>query len=201
VSDDSRRTRETYDAVAVRFLANARERVGFEPRLERFAARLPPGALVVDLGAGPGMDTAGLRAHGLRAVGLDFSRGMLRVGIAEYPGPRVQADARRLPFGDATVEGVWASGSLLHLDEADARRALAEVSRILRPGALFYASVKAGTGAEVETARYGLPRFYQYWSADALDAALAGAGFEVTDRHTDETARDTWLARLTRRRP
>jgi SAM-dependent methyltransferase len=201
MNDSSRRTRETYDAVAVRFLENARDRTGFAPWLDRFAADLSPGALAVDLGAGPGMDTANLRARGVRAVGLDFSMGMLRAGIDQYPGPRVQGDARRLPFSDGSVDGVWANASLLHLDEADARRALAEVWRILRPGAALYLSVKAGTGAEEETERYGRPRFFQYWSVDALDATLVGAGFEVTDRHADVTPRATWLARLARRRP
>lgn len=147
------------------------------------------------------MDTADLRARGLRAVAFDFSRGMLRAGIADYPGPRVQGDARRLPFRDGSVDAVWANASLLHLDEADARRALAGVWRVLRPDAVLYLSVKAGTGAEEETARYGRPRFFQYWSADALDAALADAGFDVIDRHADVAPRATWLARLARRRP
>ena len=163
------------------------------------AAELPAGGVAVDVGAGPGLDTAGLRARGLRAVGLDFSLGMLRAGAAESPGPRVQGDARRLPFGDEAVAGVWAKASLLHLSRTDAQRALDEVRRVLRPAGLLFVSVKSGDGSEVETARYGLPRFFQYWSGEDLDGALVGAGFTVIERRTDTTDRATWLVRLARR--
>jgi SAM-dependent methyltransferase len=201
MDDPLLRTRATYDVIAGRFLENARERGTFGRWLDRFTADLSPGALALDLGAGPGMDTAALRARGLRAVGLDFSRGMLRAGVAEFPGPRLQGDARQLPFGDGSIAGVWANASLLHLHEADARRALGEVWRILRPGGALYVSVKAGAGTEVESTRYGLPRFFQYWSDDALDSVLQSTGFDVMERDTGDTPRHVWLARLARRRP
>jgi hypothetical protein len=59
--------------------------------------------------------------------------------------------------------------------------------------------VKAGEGTEEETSRYGLPRFFQYWSAEDLDRALADTGFTVIERRTDVTDRATWLVRLARR--
>ena len=201
MDDPLLRTRATYDVIAGQFLENARERGTLELWLDRFAADLSPGALALDLGAGPGMDTAALRQRGLRAVGLDFSRGMLRAGVREFPAPRVQGDARRLPFGDGVFAGVWASASLLHLADADARCALGEARRILRPAGVLYVSVKAGTGTEIESTRYGLPRFFQYWSADALDGVLHSAGFDVLERVTSDLPRATWLARLARRRP
>ena len=78
-------------------------------------------------------------------------------------------------------------------------RALAEVRRILRPGGVLFVSVKAGSGAATETARYGLPRFFQYWSDAELDAALETHAFDVLARTTDSGPRQPWLARLARR--
>ena len=199
MDDPTGLTRETYDVVAPRYLENSRDRSALLPHLEAFAAALAPGARVLDLGAGPGCDTALLVARGMRAFGLDFSMGMLRVGRGEFPGARVQGDARRLPLASHSVDGAWAKASLLHLQCDDAALALAEVRRILRPGGVLFVSLKAGTGMATETARYGLPRFFQYWTDDTLDAALAAHAFEVVRRTTDEGERDMWLTRRARR--
>ena len=200
MDDPTRLTRGTYDVIAARYLENARDRGALLPHLDAFAAALAPGARVLDLGSGPGCDTALLVARGMRAFGLDFSMGMLRGGREEFPGARVQGDARRQPLATARVDGVWAKASLLHLQRDDAALALAEVRRTLRPGGVLFVSLKAGSGAATETARYGLPRFFQYWTDDALDAALAAHAFEVFRRTTDEGDRDIWLTRLARRR-
>ena len=160
--DDMLRTRATYDAIASRrVVENARDRTAVAGWLARFARGLPAGALVVDLGAGPGMDAVELRRCGLRAFSLDFSMGMLRAGVAEYPGPRVQADARRLPFRAGALAGIWASASLLHLSRPHAAQALEAARRTLAPGGRLLMSVKQGHGSETETTRYGMPRFFQ----------------------------------------
>jgi ubiquinone/menaquinone biosynthesis C-methylase UbiE len=196
MDDPSINTRRTYDAIGARFIENARDRAAMNPWLDRFAAALPQGALVVDVGAGPGMDTADLRQRGLRAMAVDFSLGMLRAGRREFPGLRVQADARRLPFPTASLSGVWANASLLHLSRDDVRLALTEIRRVLRSPGLFYMSVKQGEGAETESIRYGLPRFFQYWTETELDAALDAAGFAIDARQVYDGPRAAWLVRL-----
>ena len=42
-------------------------------------------------------------------------------------------------------------------------------------------------GAKWETARYGAPRWFQYWSAADLDALLGGSGFEVVESWSNWT--------------
>src|SRR5690348_14368613 len=75
----SARTRAAYDRIAPAYV----ERNGGPPppqliaTRDRFAAMLPPGARVLDLGCGPGIQTAWLRERGLRPVGGDLSTGML----------------------------------------------------------------------------------------------------------------------------
>ncbi len=144
--------------------------------LDRFASSLPAGTLVLDLGAGPGFDSAELRARGLEAICVDLSLGMLRAGAREFPGPRVQSDIRRLPFPSRSICGIWANASLLHLSESEARSALDEIRRVLRPPGILHVSVKRGTGAEWESERYGKPRWFQYWSDARPRRPASGCG-------------------------
>ena len=125
--------------------------------------------------------------------------GMLRAGVAEYPSPRLQADARRLPFRAGALAGIWASASLLHLSRPHAAQALEDARRTLAPGGRLLVSVKQGEGCETETTRYGLPRFFQYWTGPELDALLDAAGFRVIDAATETSPRVDWLVRLTER--
>lgn len=198
MDDPIRTTRQTYDRVAPAFLANTRDRSRGAARMREFASRLTPGARVLDLGAGPGCDTALLRAHGLQAVAVDLSLGMLRAGAAEFPGPRVQADLRALPFETGSADGLWANACLLHLAPDDLRAALAEMTRVARGGAFAHLSVKKGDGACWETRRYDAPRWFQYWTGPELDAVLAEAGLPVVSAAEEATRRDEWLIRLVR---
>ncbi len=196
MNDPVSKTRDTYDAIGAEFLDNSRDRSAMRGWLDRFASSLPAGTLVLDLGAGPGFDAAELRKQGFRAISVDLSLGMLRAGVREFPGPRVQSDLRCLPFPSSSVCGVWANASLLHLSKAEASLALREIRRVLRPSGVLYMSVKRGSGAEWESERYGKPRWFQYWSDPELDAALEAAGFRVNAAWVNETTRDTWLIRL-----
>ena len=156
---------------------------------------MPSGARVADLGSGPGRDTALLRAHGFDAFCLDLSLGMLRAGVDAYPAERVQGDLLALPLRDDALGGVWANACLLHLSDEELPRALDEIVRVLRPGGCLHLTVKQGDGTLWEEARYGQPRWFQFWTAEALDAHLATARLEVRQAETRATSRDTWLVR------
>jgi ubiquinone/menaquinone biosynthesis C-methylase UbiE len=189
------RTRRSYDRIAARFLENTRDRSVISFWLERFAESVGSGATVLDLGAGPGCDSAELRRRGLRAISLDLSLGMLRAGLQEFPGPRVQGDARQLPFRNGSLEGVWANASLLHLSSEEAAASVREARRVLGVHGLLHVSVKSGAGAGWESERYGEPRWFQYWSGADLDALLTTAGFRVVASWSNSTPRADWLVR------
>jgi ubiquinone/menaquinone biosynthesis C-methylase UbiE len=195
VNERSDRTRRTYDRIARRFLEVTRDRSVVSPWLERFTEHVGAGAMVLDVGAGPGCDAAELRRRGLRTIALDLSLGMLRAGLEEFPGPRIQADARQLPVRDRSMAGVWANASLLHLSPDEAAAALREARRVLRASGLLFASVKSGDGAAWESERYGEPRWFQFWSAADLDALLSNAGFAIVASWSASTPREDWLIR------
>ena len=99
---------------------------------------LAPGARVADLGCGSGTFTALLERKGYDCVGLDISTKLLVVGRRKYPGIEfVEGDIERLPFPDASFDGVLLSGVVHHFP--DPSRCAAEVWRVLRPKGRFVA--------------------------------------------------------------
>jgi len=103
------------------------------------AERLPAGALVLDLGTGPGLLPEELvrACPGLTVVGVDLAPEMVARARSRFPGTtglRFElGDVAALPFGDGSADLVISSLSLHHWDRPEA--GLAGVVRVLRPGA------------------------------------------------------------------
>ena len=113
---------------------------GQDPRWRRFlVSRLPvgPEATVVDVACGTGAVALELvRRTGCSVVGVDQSPEMLaeaRRRLADDRIEFVQAAAQALPFEDSSFDGLTAAYLLRYLDDLPA--GLAELARVLRPGA------------------------------------------------------------------
>ncbi len=115
---------------------------GQDPRWRRFlVSRLPVRAddVVIDVACGTAAVAVELvRQRGCAVVGVDQSPEMLaearRRLAAETPHVRlVEAPAGDLPFDDASFDGLTAAYLLRYLDDLPA--GLAELARVLRPGA------------------------------------------------------------------
>jgi demethylmenaquinone methyltransferase/2-methoxy-6-polyprenyl-1,4-benzoquinol methylase len=118
--------------------------LGQDPRWKRFLVsrlRLGPGAHVLDVATGTGAVAAELvRRHGCRVTGLDQSPEMLaaareRLRSAGLDGQvaLVEGEAERLPFADASFDGLTVTYLLRYVDDPAAT--LRELARVLRPGA------------------------------------------------------------------
>ncbi len=200
MSSTDSQTIRTYDEIAPAYLTHWRDRSFLDGDIQSFVGLLPDQGLVLDVGCGPGFDAAQLRATGVKAVGLDRSWGMLCAGNGEF-GPLLQGDFCRLPVADASLSGIWANASLLHLPRPLMPAALTEFHRVLVPGGIIYISVKLGRGSEVADSSYGhsAPRHYTYWEPAGLDAVLSAAHFSTAFQATYVSGSVTWLVRISRR--
>ncbi|MHB1170971.1 MAG: bifunctional demethylmenaquinone methyltransferase/2-methoxy-6-polyprenyl-1,4-benzoquinol methylase UbiE [Lacisediminihabitans sp.] len=91
------------------------------------------GERILDLAAGTGTSSAALAKGGAHVVAVDFSAGMIAVGRRKHPNVEfVQADATALPFGDGEFDAVTISFGLRNI--VDAKKALGEMYRVLKPG-------------------------------------------------------------------
>jgi demethylmenaquinone methyltransferase/2-methoxy-6-polyprenyl-1,4-benzoquinol methylase len=123
-----------FDAIADRYdLVNRVMTFGLDVGWRRRAVgelRLPGGALVADLACGTGDLCSDLTRSGYRAVGFDFSFGMLE--RATTGSPLVQADVLALPLPDRAVDGSTCGFALRNV--VDLSAFFAEVARVIRPG-------------------------------------------------------------------
>jgi SAM-dependent methyltransferase len=193
-------TSATYDQIAADYAARS---PGAAPETlatirKRFAALLAPGARVLDVGCGPGWEAARLRALGLRAYGLDRSRGMLAEARA-WGVPLLLGDMCTLPLPDGALDGLWVCASFLHIPRRDGPAVLCEFRRVLRPGGALYIGVKEGDGERWVEHGTGGRRFFVFYQADELDALLAAHGFSIVDGwlDTDSSGQpERWINRI-----
>jgi ubiquinone/menaquinone biosynthesis C-methylase UbiE len=116
---------ETYERIhAPRLAEPARDLVEL--------AAVAPGAAVLDVGCGTGVAAKAAIDAGARAVGIDESMGMLRVGRGARPSvPVAGAEVIDLPFRDVAFDAVIANFVLAHFTKYET--ALFEMHRVLRP--------------------------------------------------------------------
>jgi demethylmenaquinone methyltransferase/2-methoxy-6-polyprenyl-1,4-benzoquinol methylase len=129
-----RAVRSLFDTISGRYdLVNRVMTFGMDRGWRRRAVRslrLPGAALVLDLACGTGDLCTELQRNGYRAVGFDFSHGMLVA--ATTSAPLVEADILRLPVRDDAAEGVTCGFALRNV--VDLRAFFTELGRVVCPG-------------------------------------------------------------------
>jgi demethylmenaquinone methyltransferase / 2-methoxy-6-polyprenyl-1,4-benzoquinol methylase len=132
--DKTRRVREMFDTIAPRYeLVNVLMTMGLDARWRTqtvAALGLAPGAIVLDVAAGTGDLCEVARRQGHQPIALDLSFGMLQAKSTSAPA--VQCDASVLPVASGVADGVVCGFALRNF--SDLAEALAEMSRVLRPG-------------------------------------------------------------------
>ncbi|HJQ72272.1 MAG TPA: class I SAM-dependent methyltransferase, partial [Actinomycetota bacterium] len=132
--DKARAVRQLFDTISPRYdLVNRVMTVGMDRGWRRRTVRelaLPTGSLVFDLACGTGDLCRELGAARHRAVGFDFSHGML--GAARTDAPLVEADILRLPVRDGDADGATCGFALRNV--VSLADLFTELARVVRPG-------------------------------------------------------------------
>ncbi|MFV0257033.1 MAG: class I SAM-dependent methyltransferase [Acidimicrobiales bacterium] len=191
------------------------EASGFEAELFRRRCRyaaarvvdlIPPEGRLLDLGCGAAPLSSLLADMGRTTVAGDLSTDMLTFARARldraghWPHPLVQADGGRLPFDDATFDGVLALGVISYVPDRGA--ALAEIHRVLRPGGLLVVSYRSRYGRIAfdpdrlvrhlghladrtagARAERGERAAGAYLRPGRIDPTIEANGFRIDDRH------------------
>jgi SAM-dependent methyltransferase len=127
-----------------------------------------------------------LADRGVAAAGADISPGSVAVARRCQPGLTFRvADMCDLPTGEASLAGIVAFYSMIHLTRPRVPVALAEFRRVLGPGGALLAAMHGGAGETGSDAAFGLPVRVRATlvSLDEIAAMAESAGLEIRERH------------------
>ncbi|WP_369640766.1 class I SAM-dependent methyltransferase, partial [Nocardia sp. JMUB6875] len=109
-----------------------------------------------DVGCGAGRITAYLRRLDVDAFGIDLSPGIIDVARRDYPGMRFEVGSMTdLALGDASMAGVVAWYSLIHIPDDELGSVFAQFRRVLRPGGPLLLGFHVGDESQLKTQGYG----------------------------------------------
>ena len=187
-----------YDRHAAAF-DRERGRTLFErPWLDRFAALLPAGGAVLDLGCGTGEPIARhLLGRGLAVTGVDSSPAMIALARERLPaGEWLVGDMREVSLG-RRFDGVLAWHSFFHLPPGQQRPMFARFAAHARPGgALMFTS--GPEHGEAVGRLEGEPLYHGSLAPDEYRRRLAKHGFAVVEHRSGDPecgGATVWLAR------
>ena len=192
----------TYERVAPEYRERHADRSVVAGAVETFLDALDEtdGERVLDVGCGPGWESATFRERGLDVTAIDLSRAFLDATGDVAPGiDRARMDMRALGFAEGAFDGLWACASFLHVPRADAVKTLREFRRVLRPDGVFFCAVARGEGVRTsESEAYGErdERRFVLYTSNGLRERAIDAGFVVEELH--EESDGEWLHLLAR---
>ncbi|MGW0695907.1 class I SAM-dependent DNA methyltransferase [Streptomyces sp. NBC_01643] len=191
-------TRRSYDTVATSYAEQVRNLLDETPEeravlalfadLVRTSGRGP----VADVGCGPGRITAHLRELGVDAFGIDLSPAMIEVAGRDHPGLRFEVGSMTdLDLADASMAGLVAWYSLIHVPDEEIGSVLAHFHRVLRPGGPLLLSFHVGDESRLKTQGYGghpMNVYVHLRQPCQMTAWLNDAGFTVEAHRTLSSA-------------
>jgi len=172
--------------------------------LDRFAALLPPGGSVLDIGCGMGEPIAGhLIETGFAVTGVDSSPSLIAMARERFAGGEwLVADMRALALG-RRFDGILAWHSLFHLSPEDQRPMFEIFAAHSAPGAVLLFTSGWSRGEAIGEWQ-GEPLYHGSLDPQEYEALLEAGGFAVVDhRVRDPECGDAtvWLARKRRALP
>lgn len=167
------------------------------PWLERFAASLPAGGSILDLGCGMGEPVARwFVERGFAVTGVDSSPSLLAMARGRFPAHEwIAADMRALDLG-RRFDGLIAWHSLFHLSAEDQRPMFPRFAAHLRPGALLMFT--SGHAAGIRIGEWmGEPLYHCSLAPADYRALMKANGFgRITGKRRDPGGggATVWLA-------
>ncbi|WP_020576260.1 class I SAM-dependent DNA methyltransferase [Actinopolymorpha alba] len=182
-------TRTSYDTVAVSYADQVRDALAREPYLRAALALFADlvhaagGGPVADVGCGPGHVTAHLQKLGIDAFGIDLSAAMIDVARRDHPDLRFEVGSMTdLDLTDASVAGLLAFWSLIHVPDNAVPTTFEHFRRVLRPGGPLLLGFHVGDESRLKTQGYGghpMKVYVHRRQPDQVAAWLRDAGFTV----------------------
>ena len=182
-----------YDAHALEYCESTRH-LDLHEVYDRFLKELASGAHILDAGCGSGRDTKIFLNRSYRVTAIEASTELARLASAFTNHRSEILLFQNMEFHEE-FDGIWACASLLHVPKIEMKDVLERFVKALKPGGVFYISLKEGEGERV--APDG--RFFNDYSARSFRELFADFPqlhelvFWKTEETRSQNHRQPWL--------
>lgn len=158
-----------------------------ETKMSYLLPHLPPSGTCLEVGCGSARLSRFLARRGYRAVGMDYEPEAVSLARRRAADNRLDValllgDAFALPFATASFDVVLSTGLLEHF--ADPSPIVAEMTRVLRPGGLFYSDIVPKKFSLMRSLQSLKLRRREFWerpfNRHQIEALLRDSGLSVT---------------------
>ncbi len=154
-----------------------------------FFNNILPGSVIADVGFGC---CSGVKAtfiskkKQVNVIGIDFSKQVIETCKKNVKNATTMpADMRKLPLQTNDVDGVYASFSLIHMDEQNGEKAIREFARMIKPGGWLFLATDIGSGKKryftrrSTTHHSAMSVMFHFWHPERLRTVLSQYGFRL----------------------
>ncbi len=127
--------------------------VDFKQTQDKFLAKLPTGAYILDFGCGSGRDTKYFLEKGYQVEAADGSEELCKIA-SDYTGIDVKCMLFEELFEVEKYDGIWACSSILHLSKGALADVLKKMAIAIKDNGVIYTSFKYGEFEGERNGRY-----------------------------------------------
>jgi SAM-dependent methyltransferase len=182
-----------WNAVAQEFIARRSPVIGVSV-VRNWAAAIPSGGSILDLGCGHGFPiSSALAEGGFSVYGVDASPDLVLEFRRRLPKAQVKCEAVEVSsFFDRRFDAAISIGLMFLLNEQSQRQLISRVSAAVSPGGafLFTAPKQAVSWTDVLTGQRS-----QSLGSEAYEALLKNGGFDLVNGFADEGENHYYSAR------
>lgn len=146
---------------------------------------------ILELGCGEGNDSVYFAKNGHTITAVDFSDVVIARNKARYETDNlqffVQDISKAFPFDATTFDAVYARLSLHYFTNAETKKIIAEICRLLKPGGLFCFMCKStddslyNQGKQIETDMFELDGHVRHFFSEKYARQLLAECFTVQE--------------------
>ncbi len=180
--DKTQITTVAYNANAQAYADKFMEHKPYVEQVREFARYLSDGDTLLDVGCGPGNVAKHLLStKAITVIGIDLSDEMVALARKNAPsGTFFVQDSRGADFPEAHFDAVVLSFSIVHLNDEEAYKLIANSVSWLKRKGLLYLSFMEGKQAGFEQTSFSQePIYFNYFNSAEIERYLSSQGITI----------------------
>ncbi len=151
-----------------------------------FASLFEAGSSILDIGCGPGLNSALFTGRGISVTGIDPSSEMIRLAEKNCPAGNFINISADMYESQKKFDGLYLSFVIVHMDDDKVETLLDRLHFMIKTGGYVYISFMVGKTPGYELSSFAKDEiYYNYFNKDEIISRFHNNDFELISSHTD----------------